>query len=260
MQNTHNGLVTDTKDFADKYNTKLTPEQESAFQLWATSMSNKIGRNILNDLYDYDMRGAFLDGLTPDGNLHWNDKFKKPNHMTFSDESIYHNVDGYKGGHWSKDKYGHIFTPSENMIHSDEDRETYWLKSDEYRKGNHLHNAKGDRLISGSAIIPYEEPSLKAKALTYWRLTPPQDKFMDALTAGLSLVAGAGPALRGLVTARAATKPVANAAKDFVTRLGKGLAKEYAENKIADKLDSELVNHAFTAEDAYRVLKLLRKW
>ena len=55
----NNGLVADPRDFTDKYNTKLTPEQESAFQLWATVMSNKLGRNILNDLYDYDMKGAF---------------------------------------------------------------------------------------------------------------------------------------------------------------------------------------------------------
>ena len=259
MQNTQNGLTADAKDFTDKYNTKLTPEQESAFQLWAASMSSKIGRNILNDLYDYDMRGAFLDGLTPDGNLHWDDKFKKPNHMTFSDESIYHNVDGYKGGHWSKDKYGHIFTPSENMIHSDEDRQAYWLKSDEYKNGNHLHNSKGNRLVNGSAITPYD-PSLKEKILTYWYFTPSQDKFMDALTTGLSLTAGAGPALRGLAAARGAAKPVANATKNFLLELGKGLAKEGVENVIADEIDSELVNQAFTAEDAYRVSKLLRKW
>lgn len=104
----NNGLVADSRDFTNKYNTQLTPEQESAFQLWAITTSNKIGRNILNDLYDYDMRGAFLEGLTPDGRLHWDDKFKKPNHPTFSNQSIYNGIDGYYGGKWTEDSNGNV--------------------------------------------------------------------------------------------------------------------------------------------------------
>lgn len=253
-----NGLVRDARDFSDRYNTQLTPEQEQVFQLWAANMSNKLGRNILNDLYDYDMRGAFLEGLTPDGNLHWNDKFKKPNHITFSDSSIYHNVDGYKGGHWSKDKHGsYVFTPSDNMVYSDEDRENYWLKSDEYSNGNHLNNTKGERLVNGSTITSYD-PSLIDRLKTYYYTTSGEEKFMDTVSNGLSLAAGVGPALKGLASARNAIKPVANATKNFISSLATGLAKEGVENVIANEVNSKALDQALAAEDAFRVFKLMR--
>lgn len=122
----NNGLVRDTRDFSNKYNTHLTPEQEKAFQLWAINMSNKLGRDVLNDLYDYDMKGAFLDGLTPNGNLHWSDKFKKPNHPTFSEYSIYNNVDGYKGGVWSTDGNTTTYTATPSNMYSQEELQNYF--------------------------------------------------------------------------------------------------------------------------------------
>lgn len=254
----NNGLVRDTKDFSNKYNTQLTPEQEQVFQLWAANMSNKLGRDILNDLYDYDMRGAFLDGLTPDGNLHWSDKFKKPNHPTFSDGSIYHNVDGYKGGHWSKDEHGSfVFTPSDNMVYSDEDRKNYWLKSDEYSNGNHLNNSKGERLLNGSTITSYD-PSLIDELKAYLHYTSPEDKIMDTVSNGLSIASGIGPAIKGLASARNAIKPVANIGKNFINSLTKGLVREGAENIVADEIDSNTLDYGLMAEDTYNILKLFR--
>ena len=126
----NNGLVADSRDFTDKYNTKLTPEQESAFQLWAATMSSKFGRNILNDLYDYDMRGAFLEGLTPDGRLHWNDTYKKPNHPTFSNQSIYHGVDGYYGGEWSNNKGNYTYSVSPTNMYSIQELRQYFNKAE----------------------------------------------------------------------------------------------------------------------------------
>ena len=123
-----NGLVRDARDFSSRYNTKLTPEQEQVFQLWAANMSNKLGRDVLNDLYDYDMRGAFLNGLTPSGNLHWSDKFKKPNHPTFSEGSIYNNVDGYRGGVWSTNGDSTIYTATPSNMYSQEELQDYFNK------------------------------------------------------------------------------------------------------------------------------------
>lgn len=66
------------------FETTLTPAQEQRFQAWKrTYAPNDSGE-------DYDLRGAFLSGLTgPDENGHWPDTFKKPNHPTFSNESKY---------------------------------------------------------------------------------------------------------------------------------------------------------------------------
>lgn len=51
---------------------------------------------------DYDMDSwlaANNNTPLPEGQ-HYPDTYKKPNHMTFSDESVYHGKDGNKGGSW----------------------------------------------------------------------------------------------------------------------------------------------------------------
>lgn len=92
------GLEKDPYDFTDRYNTSLSPFEEIAFLKWAKE------NNALNDLYDYDVRGAYKElmagTMSKDNRGHLGDKYKKPNHPTFSNESIYNNVDGYVGGIW----------------------------------------------------------------------------------------------------------------------------------------------------------------
>jgi hypothetical protein len=84
-------------DFSDKYNTPLSPEDEAAFQSWAAKNGNS------KDLFNYDLRGDWLAGAKRDGRNHGSDDFKKPNHSTFSDGSIYNGKDGYEGGQWTGD-------------------------------------------------------------------------------------------------------------------------------------------------------------
>lgn len=67
------------------YETTLTDSEEQAFKDW------KIKYAPADSGADYDLRGAFKAGITPDAKTgHWPDTFKKPNHPTFSPESIYH--------------------------------------------------------------------------------------------------------------------------------------------------------------------------
>lgn len=81
------------------FETVLSPQQEEEFQRWKTIYApNDSGE-------DYDLRGAFKAGLKPDTNGHWPDTFKKPNHPTFSNESIYSKIVPEKAGHWEKNKY-----------------------------------------------------------------------------------------------------------------------------------------------------------
>jgi hypothetical protein len=87
-------------DFTRQFNTALEPQQEQQF----LQLLNSSGR--ANDLYDYDLRGAFKDGLLKgDARGHLPDKYKKPNHPTFSTESVYHNA-VMPGGAWAKDSSG----------------------------------------------------------------------------------------------------------------------------------------------------------
>jgi hypothetical protein len=55
--------------------------------------------------HDYDLRGAYEAGVTPNAdNGHFPDTFKMPNHPTFSIESKYYKP-GLPAGRWEGEKY-----------------------------------------------------------------------------------------------------------------------------------------------------------
>ncbi len=87
-----------------QFETALNPQEEAQFQQWKL-------KNAPNDSgVDYDLRGAFKAGLSPATNGHWPDTFKKPNHPTFSAESIYAtpNAPTWRGGNTLVDNIGRI--------------------------------------------------------------------------------------------------------------------------------------------------------
>ena len=103
-------FMPDQGNWSDRLNTQLTPEQEAAFQAYV--LTTPRGRP---DTWDYDHRGQWLamtQGLTqlaPNG--HGSDQWKKPNHPTFSDQSMYHGP-GFVGGQWGNNTY----TPSDTNL------------------------------------------------------------------------------------------------------------------------------------------------
>ena len=110
--------------YHDNFNTQLSPEEENMFNQWLQQEGTLRGRDMSNDIIDYDMRG-FYKGLSDQQRQnremtpHFPDTYKKPNHPTFSNESIYNNTDNgdggvFLGGSWSKK--GDTFTPSQNML------------------------------------------------------------------------------------------------------------------------------------------------
>jgi len=115
-------------DYSGQYNTVLSEKLETEFQ----SLIKQIGRQ--RDLADYDMRGAFAAGqLKPDGRGHLTSQFKKPNHPTFSQDSIWNGFDGYTGGHWRQDaKQSWSFTPSATNLnmHGIGGLRDYWDKQE----------------------------------------------------------------------------------------------------------------------------------
>jgi hypothetical protein len=97
-------------DYSDRFNTPLSAENERRYKNWLASQSKARGRDMSKDHYDYDMRGYWLNGGYSSTSTagHFPDKYKKPNHPTFSTESIYHNTvdtNGVRhvGGQWSTD-------------------------------------------------------------------------------------------------------------------------------------------------------------
>jgi hypothetical protein len=105
------------EDWYNKYNTELPQEAIPTFFQWVEKMKEQTGRNILLDKNSYDIQGYFLSGDWKNfGGGHMPDTYKKPNHTSFSDESIYHGVDGFEGGKWEKINDKWQFNPSMTNI------------------------------------------------------------------------------------------------------------------------------------------------
>lgn len=92
-------LVDDRKP-TPGYDTALSADEESAFQGWKQRYAPKDSGE------DYDLRGAFKAGVTPDAaSGHWPDTYKKPNHPTFSVESQYAKDAPDRAGRWEGETY-----------------------------------------------------------------------------------------------------------------------------------------------------------
>lgn len=116
----------------NNYNTALSPDREQAFQAWASKKWAGGGMTLPDVLKNYDMRGFFASGGAQADNGHFPDAFKKPNHPTFSDESIYNGVDGNQGGRWVQDAAGNWVafeaTPTNAKYHNPKELADYFRR------------------------------------------------------------------------------------------------------------------------------------
>jgi hypothetical protein len=85
--------------YPDKFNIKLTPEEEARYQQWLKGP----GKDAVWDQPAYDVRGAWKDQGEKIAPGHGADTWKKPNHPTFSTESIYANQRQYPAATWEED-------------------------------------------------------------------------------------------------------------------------------------------------------------
>lgn len=114
----------------------------------------------VGDDTDYDMAAATAAGVQPDENGHWPDTYKRPTHITFSDESIYHGPEN-PGGHWERvqgDEWN--FTPGTANLrhHSAEELQDYFQR---YEPKSHLvlpaKRAHGGRTKVSKASVNYRD-------------------------------------------------------------------------------------------------------
>jgi hypothetical protein len=84
----------------NEYDTVLSQSDEMKFQKWKHKYAPR------DSGYDYDLRGAYKSGFKPDPKTgHWDDKYKKPNHPTFSVYSKYAKDRPDLAGTWHGDTY-----------------------------------------------------------------------------------------------------------------------------------------------------------
>lgn len=122
----------DPLDYTGRYNTALTPEQETQYQQWLQIQSALNKRDMSRDTYDYDLRGAFLGGAAQAANAHYPDTYKKPNHPSFSTGSQYHGVDGTAGGVWTQNQGTWQFVPGATnlQLHGPQRLQEYFQRAD----------------------------------------------------------------------------------------------------------------------------------
>ena len=101
----HMAETSTDEEYRARFNTELTPDEEKKYQAFVADESAKRKRDVGMDEIDYDLRGDWKRGAERDDRGHGGDEFKKPNHPTFSEHSVYHgseNEDGTKntGGKW----------------------------------------------------------------------------------------------------------------------------------------------------------------
>ena len=91
--------------YKNKYNTPLNKRQTKKFNKWVEQESIARKRDILMDLGAYDVQGFWKskDYKNRDSDGHGSDRWKKPNHPAFSNQSVYSGVDGNYGGEWKPD-------------------------------------------------------------------------------------------------------------------------------------------------------------
>ena len=109
------------------FDTYLSDENKLRFNNWVQQQSQTRGRDLNQDMQDYDLQGYWLNGGYKDtGTSHMPDTYKKPNHPTFSNESIYHDGKNYAGGTWGDG----TFTPGRTNLqyHGIENLKNYFQK------------------------------------------------------------------------------------------------------------------------------------
>ncbi len=107
------------------YDTPLTPPEEIQFQAWKAKHAPD------DSGVDYDLRGAFKAAAGADDRGHFTDQFKKPNHPSFSVESMYSTPQN-QGGQWIERDGQTFFVPSSaNLaVHSFEALQEYFKQVD----------------------------------------------------------------------------------------------------------------------------------
>lgn len=153
-------------DFTKKYNTELDDEEYLDYLDWYKNLPDKF-----QSTYDYDLQGFFADKdelqlfndsfMNDPDSAHMTDRYKKPNHPTFSYESMWNGADGYFGGSWSKD--GEEYSPSGTNIGFNGTRKI-------------IDYLGGGPKAGGINAVFFKEPKLEAD--TYERLSRQFDSMV----------------------------------------------------------------------------------
>ncbi len=157
--------------YIDRFNTPLTKKEQKEFDEWVAKESERQGRDILMDKGAYDVQGFWKSGdykkMDEDG--HGSDKWKKPNHPTFSNQSKYHGVDGFYGGNWTP-KSG--YQPSKQTVDMYGPSYYSWLFGKEPHRREHLDMSRYTSGLNRPSPLYYRQGG--GYSSSYHSNTPPK--------------------------------------------------------------------------------------
>lgn len=166
-----NRPIEPAEDMSDQYNTKLSDEQEGQFLQWARDNGRE------NDVRDYDLRGAWLEiqngSMSEDDRGHLGDRYKKPNHPTFSAESIYNGEGGVTGGEWTTVNGVQTYTPGRKLTRNQAERLREYFEQYEVGSVLNLDGKVFDDEPRDNRIQAPRDPSLFDGVLSdAWKAIP----------------------------------------------------------------------------------------
>ena len=132
--------------------TKLSKNEEVKYQTW----KSKLPKNLQWE-GDYDLRGLWKENpnAQPSPNLHFTDKYKLPNHPTFSNESIYFNPETKKyAGYWNETDSSWNYTPYDTLVKKQ-------IIEKKFAMGGSLPGATGFMYARTHSPAPSEGPYAK---------------------------------------------------------------------------------------------------
>ena len=107
--------------YLNRWNTTIPKEKVAAYHAYLKKYNKGTG---YDDAEDYNLKGAFMSGEKPDKYGHLTDKYKKPNHITFSKDSA--KYPGEEGGDWNEKDKSFTPGPSNMRYHSEAEMRDYF--------------------------------------------------------------------------------------------------------------------------------------
>lgn len=163
----------------EDYTTKLNDSEQAEFNKWANNMKAQGIINPNDNFQDYDMQGYWKNEVLNNTDLangsaqnHFTDKYKMPNHETFSNESQYATGDNARyAGRWDGDRYIKPVS-NNNMARLGEFAGTV---------GRAMQNPIAQGLLAGGISALTGNPNALATGLSYAKNRAMSNLYSDVL-------------------------------------------------------------------------------
>jgi len=160
------------------YNTPLTDDEQALYDIWYPMA---VDSKLINPMDHgvYDIPGFWKSGewKSKDSRGHGTDTFKKPNHITFSNESKWSSQQGgspFEGGTWDREG---SFIPGRHNFYSNEEINFEFNREREYWKSKGIKNAVPEHLYGTFPKLDTKEEVMMDNTEVDATLIP--DKFFN---------------------------------------------------------------------------------